>query len=155
MEPTPDEIAQRVETYWRPYHDALAGEIARLKAAHGRIVLWEGHSIRSVVPFLFDGRLPDFNLGTSSGASCAPALQRRLVDVLAAQSDYSHVVNGRFKGGYITRHYGRPDDAVDAVQLELAQLNYMDEDTFTYVDERAGAMQPLIRRLLEQCLVAS
>jgi N-formylglutamate deformylase len=153
-EPTPDEIAQRVDAYWRPYHEALAGEIARLKAAHGRVVLWEGHSIRSVVPFLFDGRLPDFNLGTSGGASCEPALQQRLVDVLAAQRDYSHVVNGRFKGGYITRHYGRPHDAVDAVQLELAQVNYMDEDSFTYVDERARAMQPLIRRLLEQCLAA-
>jgi N-formylglutamate deformylase len=121
QEPTPDEIAQRVGIYWRPYHDALAAEIARIKAAHGRVVLWEGHSIRSVVPFLFDGRLPDFNLGTANGASCSPELQRRLVGVLEAQKKYTFVVNGRFKGGYITRRYGDPANGVDAVQLELAQ----------------------------------
>jgi N-formylglutamate deformylase len=152
QEPRSDEIAVRVETCWNPYHAALAGEIARLREAHGRVVVWEGHSIRSVVPFLFEGRLPDFNLGTSNGASCSSALQRKLIDVLAAQRDYSHVVNGRFKGGYITRHYGRPDGGVDAIQLELAQLNYMDEDTFEYLPERAHATQTVIRRLLEACL---
>jgi N-formylglutamate deformylase len=107
-------------------------------------VLWEGHSIRSVVPFLFDGRLPDINLGTSSGASCSPELQQRLASVLERQSDYSFIVNGRFKGGYITRHYGRPAEGVQAVQLDLAQLNYMDEDSFVYVD--AGGEPSVIRR---------
>src|SRR5690242_12588241 len=93
QEPTPDEIARRVETYWRPYHNALIAEIARIKAAHGRVVLWEGHSIRSVVPFLFDGRLPVFNLGTAGGASCGADLQRRLTGVLAAQEKYTFVAN--------------------------------------------------------------
>lgn len=151
-EPHRSEIARRVETYWQPYHDALAAEIARVRDAHGRVVLWEGHSIRSVVPFLFDGRLPDFNLGTSAGASCTPALQARLAAILGAQSRYSHVVNGRFKGGYITRHYGRPEEGVEAIQLELAQLNYMDEDTFDYLPERAAPTQALIRALLQACL---
>ncbi|HEU4665828.1 MAG TPA: N-formylglutamate deformylase [Dokdonella sp.] len=151
-EPHRSEIAQRVETYWMPYHTALKDEMARIKAAHGRVVLWEGHSIRSVVPFLFDGRLPDFNLGTSAGASCTPALQARLASILGAQSRYSHVVNGRFKGGYITRHYGHPEEGVEAVQLELAQLNYMDEDSFEYLPERAAPTQALIRALLQACL---
>lgn len=151
-EPGSEEIAQRVHTWWRPYHDALAGELARLRQAHERVVLWEGHSIRSAVPFLFEGRLPDFNLGTSAGASCTPALQEKLVEVLAQQSGYTHVANGRFKGGYITRHFGRPDDGVEAVQLELTQLNYMDEDTFEYLPARAEATQALIRQLLEACL---
>ncbi|GAA0714937.1 N-formylglutamate deformylase [Dokdonella soli] len=153
-EPQPDEIATRVERYWKPYHDALAAEIARLRAAYGRVVVWEGHSIRSIVPFLFDGRLPDFNLGTADGASCSSALQKRLVGVLAAQRNHTHVVNGRFKGGYITRHYGRPRDGVEAVQLELAQLNYMDEATFGYLPERAVATQAVLRALLGECLGA-
>jgi N-formylglutamate deformylase len=151
-EPHRAEIAQRVEKYWMPYHTALQGEIARIRAAHGRVVLWEGHSIRAVVPFLFEGRLPDFNLGTSSGASCTPALQQRLGDILAAHRNYTCVINGRFKGGYITRHYGRPDGGVEAVQLELVQANYMDEDTFEYLPERAARTQVVIRELLEACL---
>lgn len=152
-EPHRDEIAARVARYWNPYHAGLAEEIARMRRLHDRIVLWEGHSIRSVVPFLFDGRLPDFNLGTVDSASCSAALQDKLVAVLAAQRDYTYVVNGRFKGGYITRRYGRPHAGVDAVQLELAQLNYMDEDTFEYLPERAAPTQNVIRALLEACLL--
>ncbi|MHB8447082.1 MAG: N-formylglutamate deformylase [Rudaea sp.] len=148
QEPTPVEIAQRVEKYWRPYHDALTAEIARIKSAHGRVVLWEGHSIRSVVPFLFDGRLPDFNLGTANGVSCSANLQRHFIGVLEAQRDYSFVVNGRFKGGYITRHYGDPKNGVDAVQLELVQRNYMDEDSFAYDETKASHVQAVIRQLL-------
>jgi N-formylglutamate deformylase len=151
-EPTQNEISARIETYWRPYHEALAAEAARIHAEHGRVVLWEGHSIRGVVPFLFEGRLPDFNLGTAGGASCSAALQSRLADVLAAQRDRTHVVNGRFKGGYITRHYGRPAQGIEAVQLELAQLNYMDEDTFDYRDDLAAKTQLVLRALLEACL---
>jgi N-formylglutamate deformylase len=151
-EPTQREISARIETYWRPYHDALEGEIARIRAEHGRVVLWEGHSIRSVVPFLFEGRLPDFNLGTAGGESCSPALEARLVDVLAAAKDRTHVVNGRFKGGYITRHYGEPARRIEAVQLELAQRNYMDEDTFAYREDLASRVQRILRALLEACL---
>jgi N-formylglutamate deformylase len=150
--PGADEIAQRVERWWKPYHAALQGELQRLKAQHGRVLLWEGHSIRSAVPYLFEGRLPDFNLGTAAGASCAPARQQRVEAVLAAQRDYTWVANGRFKGGYITRHYGKPDAGIDAVQLELAQCNYLDEDRFEWDAARAAPTQALIRRLLEAAL---
>ena len=152
-QPSPEEIHARVERYWRPYHGALSQELARLRQRHGRAVLWEGHSIRSLAPFLFEGRLPDFNLGTAGGASCTPALQRRLLDTLAAQTAYTHVANGRFKGGYITRHYADPANRIDAVQLELAQRNYMDEDSFDYLPERAADTQKLIRALLECALM--
>ncbi len=150
--PTPDEIASRLEHYWRPYHRALEEELRRLRDVHGHVVLWDGHSIRSVVPMLFEGRLPDFNFGTGGGTSCRAALISALESVLAGRSDYSHVVNGRFKGGYITRHYGDPEHGVDAVQLELAQVTYMDEDSFAYLPERARPVEAIIRRLLETCL---
>ena len=142
----------RVRTYWQPYHDALRAELDRLRAAHGRVVLWEGHSIRSVVPFLFDGRLPRLNLGTAGGASCSPALQARLEVVLRAQAGHDWVANGRFKGGYITRHYGAPADGVDAVQLEIAQDAYMDEATRTWDDARAARLQPTLAALLRAAI---
>ncbi len=151
-EPSQNEITGRIEKYWRPYHAALAEEIERIGEAHGRVVLWEGHSIPSVVPFLFDGRLPDINIGTADGSSCSAGLQKRLVNVLEAQRDYNFVMNGRFKGGYITRHYGQPVKGVDAIQLELAQLNYMNEETFEYDNAKAARLQNVIRKLLEAAL---
>ncbi|GAA0888231.1 N-formylglutamate deformylase [Rhodanobacter soli] len=151
-EPDGAEIQRRINDYWRPYHQAIAQELARLCAEHGRAVLWEGHSIRSRVPMLFEGRLPDFNLGTAAGASCDPALQARLQACLESQSRFSFAVNGRFKGGYITRHYGTPATGVQAVQLELAQLNYMDEESFAYDEAKAPAVQDLIGRMLQACL---
>jgi len=148
QQPSIDEIQWRVEQFWRPYHDCLLSEIARLRGAHGRVLIWEGHSIRSRVPFLFDGRLPDLNLGTAKGASCDPATQFRLESVLTAQHDYSWVCNGRFKGGYITRQYGIPSRDVEAVQLELAQTAYMDEQTGAYDEPSAARLQVLLRALL-------
>jgi N-formylglutamate deformylase len=153
--PSPDEITRRVEAYWRPYHRALAAELARIRAAHGRVLLWEGHSIRgSELDFLFPGRLPDLNLGTSAGASCSPAVQARIEAAMGTQSRYDHVVNGRFKGGYITRHYGNPAHGVDAVQLEISQRIYMDEDSFDYLPERAAQAQAVIRSMMEAALSA-
>ena len=148
-EPDEREVRERVAAYWRPYHQALRDELQRLHAEHGRVTLWEGHSIRgSGLPFLFDGRLPDLNLGTAGGTSCSPGLQHRLESVLAAQADYDFVANGRFKGGHITRHYGDPADGIDAVQLEISQRCYMDEDSFAYDEEKAVALQALLQRLL-------
>lgn len=151
-EPTPDEIAERVERYWRPYHQALRMELDRLRAVHGRAVLWEGHSIRGELPFLFQGRLPDMNLGTAAGTSCSPALQQRLEAVLAGQEEFDSVVNGRFKGGHITRHYGDPASGIEAVQMETSQRAYMDEASFAYDEAKAARAQALIRRLLETTL---
>ena len=126
-EPDAAEVASRIDTYWRPYHAALRGELERIRAQHGRVNLWEGHSIRgSGLAFLFEGRLPDLNLGTASGASCSPALQARIEAELAAQTQYDWVANGRFKGGHITRHYTDPGKGIDAVQLEISQRTYMD-----------------------------
>jgi N-formylglutamate deformylase len=159
-EPDAQEIALRRELYWQPYHDALQAELTRMRDLHPRVVLWDGHSIRSRVPMFFEGRLPDFNLGTAGGASCSRELQDRLDTVLREHAGggdgaYSHVVNGRFKGGYITRHYGQPATGVEAVQLELAQYTYMDEDSFEYLPERAAPVQDVIRALLRECLTSS
>lgn len=151
-EPSRDDIDARIETFWRPYHEALQSELARLRAEHGRVLLWEGHSIRSQVPFLFDGRLPDFNLGTVSGTSCSSRTEWLITNILATQSEFSWVANGRFKGGHITRHYGRPNDGIEAVQLELAQCLYMDEDAVAYAPERAVVVANLIQRFFEAWL---
>ena len=148
--PDAAEVARRRDTYWRPYHDALAAELARLRAAHGHAVLFDGHSIRSELPWLFEGRLPDLNLGSASGTSCAPALRALAADALAAQSDFTHVVDGRFKGGHITRHYGRPEQGVHALQLEMCWRCYLaDEARPADWDEAAAErVRPLLRRLL-------
>ena len=150
--PDAAEVASRVDTYWRPYHQSLQSELARIHARHGRAVLWEGHSIRGEVPFLFEGRLPDLNLGTAAGASCSPRLQSRLEAVLASQDEYDWVANGRFKGGYITRHYGDPGNGIDAVQLEISQRNYMDETSFDWDEGKAARLQRVLRALLEAAL---
>jgi N-formylglutamate deformylase len=147
----PDEaaIAARRDTWWKPYHDTLRAELDRVKAAHGHAVLFDGHSIQAELPWLFEGRLPALNLGTADGASCAPALRERLARVLAGQQRYSHVVDGRFKGGYITRHYGRPRDGVHAVQLEMTWDCYMDEGApYGWREERAREVTPLLEQLL-------
>ena len=155
QQPSEDEIRGRVDTYWRPYHTALADELARIHDAHGHVVLWEGHSIRGECPFLFEGRLPDFNLGTSDGRSCSPALQERLAAVLARQKDHDFVVNGRFKGGYITRHYGDPANGIDAVQLEISQRIYMDEATYAWDASRATRTQAVLQSLLGAALATT
>ena len=152
-EPSEDELRARVERYWRPYHDALRTELERLHAQHGRVLLWEGHSIRGQgLPFLFEGRLPDLNLGTANGTSCSPALQATLEAVLSTQSTYDWIANGRFKGGHITRHYGDPARGIDAVQLEISQRNYMGEDSFEYDEAKAAKLQALLRELLRAAL---
>lgn len=154
-EPDAAETAARREAYWRPYHEALAAELHRLRAEHGRALLFDGHSIRSELPWLFDGELPALNLGTADGASCAPAITGRLGALLAGQARFSQVVNGRFKGGYITRHHGRPGEGLHAVQLEMCQRCYMDEaaDPREAWDEaRAAEVAPLIEHLLQEML---
>ncbi len=151
----PDALAvqQRRAHWWQPYHDALTAELARLKAVHGHALLWDGHSIKSQLPWLFDGTLPDLNLGTANGSSCAPTLRTALMAVLAGQTDFSHITDGRFKGGYITRHYGRPLDGVHAVQLEMSWSSYMPEAPPWQPDpDRAARLAPVLRALLQTML---
>lgn len=152
LAPDAAEKQRRIEQYWAPYHQALQGELQRLRQEHGFALLFEAHSIRSELPWLFEGRLPDLNIGTVEGKSCKQVTRQAIEIVLQAQDDFSWVVDGRFKGGYITRHYGEPAQDAEAVQLELAQLNYMDEDTFEYLDEIAAKTQRVLRALLEACL---
>ncbi len=147
--PDAAERDERRARYWQPYHDALRGELARLRSLHEHVVLWDAHSICSVLPRFFEGRLPDLNLGTADGRACAPALQAAVEAQMAAQSDYSHVSNGRFKGGWITRHYGAPSQGVHALQLEMCQCTYMDETApFAYRTDLAARVQPLLQRML-------
>jgi N-formylglutamate deformylase len=148
-EPDEAEIRQRVADWWVPYHDALKGELLRLKARHGHVVLFDGHSIKSELPWLFDGRLWDLNLGTASGGSCDSELRAAVVDLFEGQSRFSHVADGRFRGGYITRHYGRPGQGVHALQLEMCWRCYMDETPpYAWNAARAAEVQPLLRALL-------
>jgi N-formylglutamate deformylase len=149
-EPDEAEIKQRVDTYWRPYHGQLAAELARLRARHGIAVLWDAHSIRSVVPRFFEGTLTNFNLGTADGASCSEVLSGELLAIAQTIPDQTAVLNGRFKGGHITRHYGDPKNGIHAVQLELTQSSYMQERMpFAYLPERASRVQPHLQGLLQ------
>jgi formiminoglutamase len=154
------EIAARRAAYFATYHSALAAGVARLRQRHGRVALYDAHSIRSRIPRLFEGELPQLNLGTYSGRACSPDLRETLAAIIA-DSGHSHVVDGRFKGGWITRSFGRPHEGVDAVQMELACRGYMaepeevNEDNWPtpYDPERAAAILPTLRRVLEALLV--
>jgi N-formylglutamate deformylase len=151
--PSPAEIAARIEAVHRPYHDALAAELARLRERHGSVVLWDAHSIRSVVPRFFDGVLPDFNLGTVDGASAAPELVARVAASAAHAGGFTSVVDGRFKGGHITRRYGVPSRGIHAIQLEMAQRVYMDEaPPYAWRRDLAGHVTPHIHAMLDAAL---
>ncbi|MFJ4052359.1 MULTISPECIES: N-formylglutamate deformylase [unclassified Pseudomonas] len=152
-EPSAEERKVYLEQIWRPYHQVIEQELARLRSEFGYALLWDAHSIRSFIPHLFEGRLPDFNLGTFNGASCAPGLVERLQSVCAQAHGYSHVLNGRFKGGHITRHYGDPGGHIHAVQLELAQSTYMEETLpFDYREDLAQPTQVVLHQLLTAML---
>lgn len=149
-EPDADEIARRLQVYWHPYHAALQAELARLKALHGFALLWDAHSIRSVIPHLFEGELPVFNFGTADGAACAPGLGEDLLALARHLAPhYPAVLNGRFKGGYITRHYGQPGQQVHAIQLELAQRSYMQEQApYALQASLAQQLKPVLAQLV-------
>ena len=147
-EPDEAEIAERVSTFWKPYHQKLVDELAALRERHGYALLWDAHSIFSVVPRFFQGTLKDLNLGTADGRSCGRGIGEALMEKV---SGYSAVLNGRFKGGYITRTYGDPAKRVHAVQLELSEAKYMDETPpFRFDEERAKRLRPQLRALIEE-----
>ena len=152
--PDAAERERRRDAYWAPYHRALADELARLKERHGFALLWDAHSIRSQIPWLFEGVLPDLNIGTAGGQSAHDTVAAA-VAAAAAQPEVTHVVNGRFKGGYITRHYGRPQEQVHAVQLEMCQKLYMSEAApFAYDERRAARIAPVVRDMVGAALAA-
>ncbi|WP_286234317.1 N-formylglutamate deformylase [Thalassotalea sediminis] len=148
--PDHNEVARRITQYWLPYHQALETTLNDIKAKFGCAVLLEAHSIKSVVPRFFDGQLPDFNFGTSEGRSCDPALLAMIEKLNFAP--YSSISNGRFKGGYITRHYGSPSDNIHAVQLELSQRTYMEEESLEYCHNKAQQVIPKLNQLV-CCLI--
>ena len=144
--PSAQQISERVERYWQPYHQALASTMQAIKTEFGQAVLLEAHSIRSEVPRFFEGQLPDFNFGSADGKSCAPELISALVNLDYAP--YTMVCNGRFKGGYITRAFGQPEQGFHAVQLELSQCTYMNEQAMTYNESLAQQVQPKLAALV-------
>ncbi|MEP6784410.1 MAG: N-formylglutamate deformylase [Sphingomonadales bacterium] len=159
-EPDDDEIARRRELYFMPYHAALAGELTRLRSAHDHIVLYDAHSIRSIVPRLFDGILPQFNIGSFDGKSCAAALTEAIAEI-AATSPFDHVVNGRFKGGWTTRNYGKPADGIHAIQMELSCRGYMHDPAgpvgetnwpTPYNSDHAAPLRAVLKNMLNRCL---
>ncbi len=148
--PDEAEIRRRVFAYWQPYHDALHDELARIRGQHGHAVLFDAHSIKSELPWLFEGTLPHMNVGTAGGTSCAPALRERVQAVFAAQTVHTHVMDGRFQGGHITRSYGCPADGVHAVQLEMCWRAYMEETPpYVWNEGLAVAVQPLLQTLVQ------
>jgi N-formylglutamate deformylase len=155
-EPTAAEITARVARHWQPYHARLASELDRLRTRHGYALLWDAHSIASEVPRFFAGRLTDFNLGTAEGASCAKAIEGAVTAAARRATGYSAVLNGRFKGGYITRRYGRPGERVHAIQLELSEITYMDEaPPFAFREDLAARVRPHLGAMLEAMLDAA
>jgi formiminoglutamase len=139
--PTDADIAERTADFHAPYHAALSAEIERVRAIHGIAVLYDCHSIRSHIPYLFQGTLPDFNIGTDMGKTCDPAIEKIAVDVTGAASDYTSILNGRFKGGWTTRHYGQPETGVHAIQMELSQSSHLASEAAPFAYDDAKAMK--------------
>ena len=152
--PNDDEIEQRRIRYHQPYHDALKEQIHRLKKRHHSVIVYDCHSIRSHIPFLFEGQLPDFNIGTYNGNSCHQTIEDKVNDICSQAKDYTCIVNGRFKGGWTTRHYGQPDAGIHAIQMELAQSTYMQQRApWTYDSVKSEQLRtilgPILNALIE------
>ncbi|WLS08915.1 N-formylglutamate deformylase [Shinella sumterensis] len=150
--PTEADIALRLAGFHAPYHAALAAEIARVKAIHGVAIVYDCHSIRSLIPFLFEGRLPDFNVGTDMGRTCARAIETATYEICAKADGYTSILNGRFKGGWTVRHYGRPETGVHAIQMELAQISHLASEAppFAYYEDKAARLRVHLKDILHR-----
>ncbi len=149
QEPDAAEIENRRQSYHRPYHQKLSTEISRVRASHGAAVLYDCHSIRSLIPYLFAGELPDFNIGTNSSTSCAAVVEKTVHEICDAATGYDTILNGRFKGGWTTRHYGQPASGIHAIQMELAQSTYMKEaPPWSYDEAKAERLREHLANIL-------
>ena len=158
--PSAQEIERRRTMWFDPYHQAISAELKRLRGMHAQVVLYDCHSIRSSIPRLFDGVLPHFNIGTNGGASCAPELTAA-VEAACDATSFSRITNGRFRGGFITRHHGKPQAGVHAIQMELACRSYLLEP-IGHVDEtnwpplfdkaHAASMTAALWQILQACI---
>jgi N-formylglutamate deformylase len=148
--PSQAEIEARRHAFHAPYHAALEAELTRVRALHGIAILYDCHSIRSEIAFLFNGTLPDFNIGTNEGATCAPEIEAAVTAICARADGYTSTANGRFKGGWTTRHYGRPDEGIHAIQMELAQSTYLTREAapWTYDAGKAATLRPHLTSIL-------
>lgn len=148
--PTEAEVKDRRAAFHAPYHAALNAELMRVRERHGVAILYDCHSIRGDIPFLFDGTLPDFNIGTNTGTTCDPRIETATRDICAAASGYTSILNGRFKGGWTTRHYGQPQTGIHAIQMELAQSTYLAQETapWSYDQEKAERLRPHLGNIL-------
>ncbi|PPJ49385.1 N-formylglutamate deformylase [Rhizobium sp. KAs_5_22] len=151
-EPTAADIDDRLKSSHAPYHAALVAEIERIKAIHGVAILYDCHSIRSLIPFLFEGRLPDFNIGTDMGRTCDARIEAAAAETAQSAEGYTAIVNGRFKGGWTTRHYGRPEDGVHAIQMELSQISHLETEAppFAYDEAKGENLRVPLRTILER-----
>lgn len=149
QEPTAQDVEDRKDRFHAPYHAVLAAELERVRAQHGVAILFDCHSIRSSIPFLFEGVLPVLNTGTNGGETCAPQIEQT-VDAIAHASGLSCILNGRFKGGWTTRHYGRPAEGIHTIQMEIAQRAYIREDPpWAWAEDRAARLRPHLMHMLE------
>jgi N-formylglutamate deformylase len=148
--PTANDIAQRRVDFHAPYHAALWAELTRVRDLHGVAILYDCHSIRSGIPYLFEGTLPDFNIGTNLATTCARVLETAIYGLCRADDTYTTVLNGRFKGGWTTRQYGRPETGIHAIQMELAQSTYLTTQTppWSYDITKATRLRRPLSRLL-------
>jgi formiminoglutamase len=149
-EPDQADIAAALERFHQPYHSRLADELERVRARNGLAILYDCHSIRSRAPHLFEGRLPDFNIGTNGGNTCAPQIEEAVAAICETAEGYTSTVNGRFKGGWTTRHYGRPEDGIHAIQMELAQSTHLSSETppFTFDEGKAARLRAHLSKIL-------
>lgn len=150
--PDADEIEARRETFHAPYHAALAAEMERVRDRHGVAILYDCHSIRSQIPFLFDGVLPDFNIGTANGTTCDKRFEVAALEICEQAEGYSSVLNGRFKGGWTTRHYGRPEEGLHAIQMELAQSSHLESEAppFAFSEAKAARLRPVLADIIHR-----
>jgi len=156
-EPDEAEIARRLEQFHQPYHAALKRQLERVQQLHGFAILYDCHSIRSNIPYLFEGKLPDLNIGTNSGQSCSPVLEGAVAQACSASDAYTSVLNGRFKGGWTTRHYGQPESGVHAIQMEIAQSAYLEseEHPFLLSAEKAARLRGVLADVLDAIIAAT